>query len=446
MFKNLGRHLNESRWIILFGITIFLGRMFEADFHGDGMHYAAISKGLLEKENILTLGFHDYVYMNKPPLFFWLNALMMKALGVIPFAAILVSGACGVGIMVLLYFMTLRFWANKNIAHLTAFVFATNYIVYRNTITCRLESLLALVVLAGVYMILLYMDQPRRKYAAFFGFFCGLAVLTKGAAGLLPFFSGAGFLIWWLAGRRQWRRLADVALALAVFTVSFGWWYAYSFITTEFFRQFIMNESVNRIGSNGFEWEPIWLYGQYLAVFYFYYLPFAVYGVYKAVKSGRLRSELILLAVVVVPWLISIHFLATKYYRYLYVFIMLLSPFTAYGLYRLWRIPAEKWLARVTIVFMLFLILYPFNLNRDEYRFLSTVQHMADRSRMDIVVDRNAYGHWATKSGVYFFLDDFKFESDGERYFYVTDRDVPRPDASRLFKSRQVRVYLVGQQ
>jgi 4-amino-4-deoxy-L-arabinose transferase-like glycosyltransferase len=445
MPKSFRDRLEERRWILLFGITLFLGRMFEADFQGDGIYYAALSKGVLSAENPLILGFSGDVYLNKPPLFFWLNALVMKLIGPTPYAAVLVSGVSAIGVMLLLYALTLRLWNDENTGTVAAFVFATNYIVYRNTVTCRPESLLALTILAALYVIVVYLKRPGRLLALAFGLFCGLATLTKGAPGILAFLVGVAFIVWKSRTDRQAASLGDAGLATLVFLLSCGWWYAYIIQHSDFWSVFVQGQVLDRIGQSNthYEADPIHAHALHLLRHYFYYLPFAAYGIYRVLRTGRPAPETILLLAFLIPYFLSVHFLATKYSRYLYPVVMLLSPFVAHGICSLWKIAAQRWLARLTVAAMVFLIIYPFGLFREDFRFLDTVERMAASSGIEVVVDRQSYAEGVTRPGIYFFLDEFELEpATSGSYFFVTHRELDRADMRLLFESRQVRVYL----
>ncbi len=147
----------------------------------------------------------------------------------------------------MIFHITCKAFDSANAGYGAVFFFVVNYIVYKNSQACMLESLLTLLVLLSLLFTYKYIKDHDKKYLLLVGLFSGLAVLTKGFAGLFAF----GFIILYLLvtelKTRKFKLVADLILASVVFLISFSWWYAYAFLNTNLYQQLIVNESLERL-------------------------------------------------------------------------------------------------------------------------------------------------------------------------------------------------------
>ena len=167
----------------------------------------------------LTPHFLERFALYKPPLFYWLTAAAVKLLGISPISLRLVSLLAAAAMIALLAMRT-KTW----IAALVLLTLAGNEYLARLSGLALTDALLtALFVFA---MDALRQDEAlaSKRSALIFGAFTGLAILTKGIAGLLPLIAlGAHQLI------RLWRRQATASphslalVAAAAFAVAAPW-------------------------------------------------------------------------------------------------------------------------------------------------------------------------------------------------------------------------------
>ena len=456
ILAGLGRELVRVRWIVLLGLVIFAGRLHESDLRVDGLRYAAISREMLTSGNLLVPHIGGELFLNKPPLLFWLTALAMKVLGVGSFSAKIVSVLFGVGLMVLLFHLARRLFGKDSLGYLAALVFATSFTVHYNTKDCRMESMMAFFLLAALYAFVLYLEQRQRRWLLLWGFSSGLAVLTKGVPGVLPL--AVAFLYLALFERRALdrRMLADMGLALLVFAATFGWWYAYVMRATPFGDAFFRGQVFDRLsvgpvapvgGAAGYAFGetyrvyPVYSFLVALVQEYFYYLPFCVYGLVLLWREYRRDRMVRVLAIYLLIVLVGIHFIATKYARYLYPAFPAFTIATAYGLARLVQVNWERVLIAVAIVVAAFVALYPGSLHGDYYSRLQEVNAMARQADLPIMVSDAFYrdmGRWAAP----FYFDRYvRRRPASGPYLLVCNPD--EAERSRLlFKTLRVAVYL----
>lgn len=168
-----------------------------------------------------------FVYWDKPPLFFWLGAAAMKALGPAPAAIRLPSALAHIGTVLLAYAAARMLWNRK--AGLTAgAAMACAPVALALAHVARMESLLAALTTLMLLAVLKLWSGVGRPWfwTAVLYVAAGLGVLTKGpVAVVLP----AGAIVVTLLLVRRWgdgrrlRLLVGVVIMLAVAAP----WYVY---------------------------------------------------------------------------------------------------------------------------------------------------------------------------------------------------------------------------
>ncbi len=83
--------------IVVLAALVFLSGVATQPLDGDPAMYATIAKTIAHTGEWLHLTFNGEPYLNKPPLHFWLNALVFRALGPCSLTACLLPGLLGAG-------------------------------------------------------------------------------------------------------------------------------------------------------------------------------------------------------------------------------------------------------------------------------------------------------------------------------------------------------------
>lgn len=193
-----------------------LARVAEDPLNGDPAMYATIARTIARTGEWTHLTFNGDPYLNKPPLHFWLNALVFRVAGASTFTATLVPGLVGVVDVLLLYAVCRAMLPGWRTAFAAALVFATTPEVVHWSRGVHLETLVTFWVLLGVLAAHWSVRYPAAT--ALVGIAAGGGWLAKGPQGLFPVALAA--LLWVREGivwprLRSWWVLVGAGLAAA---------------------------------------------------------------------------------------------------------------------------------------------------------------------------------------------------------------------------------------
>lgn len=206
--KATSQRIRYSLWIALVGAVFFipwLGRVHLFDW--DEVNFAEISR------EMLVLGEYLRVYVNfdpfweKPPLFFWMQALAMAVFGVGEFAARLPNAICGIITLIVLFNIgkTLYnscfglLWAGTYFGSVLPFLYFKSGII---------DPWFNLFIFLGLYFFILaywrrdhtegiQLQRSQWWYLLLSGLMIGLGIITKGpVAYLIPGLVMAVYWVW----------------------------------------------------------------------------------------------------------------------------------------------------------------------------------------------------------------------------------------------------------
>lgn len=215
----------------------FLGGV--ALFDWDEINFAEISREMLLTGDYWRIYVNFEPFWEKPPLFFWLQALAMQAGGVGAFAARLPNALCGILTLVLLYQLGERLyhhrfgvlWAGTYLGTVLPFLYFKSGII---------DPWFNLFIFLGLYLFILgyWRDQPwnvrplKRPswvYLAAGGACIGLGILTKGPVAYLLVVLTLG--VYWIYQRLRWYvSIGQLVLFSGVALLVAGAWYGSFFI------------------------------------------------------------------------------------------------------------------------------------------------------------------------------------------------------------------------
>lgn len=193
----------ETTYKFIYPITLtLLGIIFFIPFNGgvhlfdwDEINFAEISREMLLLDDYLRVHVDFKPFYEKPPLFFWLQALSMSVFGINEFAARFPNAICGLVTLAVLYSIgksiySVRFgwfWAISYFGSLLPFLY------FKSGIIDPWFNLFTFISL--YYLIRASIPEPASKVAYlpyhsslnvfWAGSFSGLAILTKGPAALI---------------------------------------------------------------------------------------------------------------------------------------------------------------------------------------------------------------------------------------------------------------------
>ncbi len=178
------QHSRWDYWVILFIATLifipFLGWV--PLFDWDELNFAEIAREMLASGNWghMTIGYKPF--LEKPPLFFWIQALTMHLLGVNEFAARLPNGIIGVITLMVLYNLGNRLHG-RTFGILWSAFYAGSFLPSLYFHTALIDPLFNLWMFLAIDN--LSNAQKSKHSWTKAGVYTGLAILTKGPVGLL---------------------------------------------------------------------------------------------------------------------------------------------------------------------------------------------------------------------------------------------------------------------
>ncbi|WP_277656920.1 ArnT family glycosyltransferase [Seleniivibrio woodruffii] len=436
-------------WTVFFFVVLFAGRIGDGDLRGDSINYAAISRNVLTGDNPLILTLNGELYMNKPPLFFWLNALCIKIFGATVFGAKIAVVAAVAGIAWVLYNLSKKLFDDEDIAVATPMMFFFSYIVYKNTQMLKMEALLSFFLIACTYFLVLYIQNQSRVYIFMAGILMGLAVFTKGPVGYSPFITSF-FFVFFGRGIDKRKYIADMFLMLFISIPVYAWWYAYVLMKNPyFFDHYVIKQNLARFGTEESETayyavRPMWQYLKYLFLHGIYFTPFAIYGMVKLLRSRYTSETIKFMLVTVGVYFVVIHFVKTKEHRYLYELYLFASVFAAYGFVRLLKRNVSGYVRPAAIVLLSMFAFMPPVTKPTTYDALHFAKQTAEARNLPIVAAKSEITNPHDIAAMDYFVGKYLVERPkGTAYIEIVNKKTGIFGAERLYEFRDLAVYLV---
>jgi 4-amino-4-deoxy-L-arabinose transferase-like glycosyltransferase len=142
----------------------------------DEATYADISRNLLHGK-ILVLQTWKALFFEKPPLFFWLQAMSFQVFGVNEFAARLVSVLSGIGLSYLTFIFSRNLFGRRTGIFVLVFFITNSFLLFSFRFATIDVLALFLTTLATYYF---WLSQENKKYLICSMLVLGLVALTKG--------------------------------------------------------------------------------------------------------------------------------------------------------------------------------------------------------------------------------------------------------------------------
>jgi hypothetical protein len=210
------------KWTISIGVlSLSLFVVFylvgEGSLHDwDEAIYAQVAKEIAVSDNWLTLTWAGHPFGHKPPLYFWLTAVLYKIVGINEFAARAFSAAFGFGVVALTFWLGFRLfsWTAGLIAALLLLSIDQSTYCHWHNFICQarvgmLETTLTFWLILS--LILVWEADERPRLIFLIGITAGFAVMTKAWIG---FFALAAPLLYALVTGQFHARLKYWALAI----------------------------------------------------------------------------------------------------------------------------------------------------------------------------------------------------------------------------------------
>jgi 4-amino-4-deoxy-L-arabinose transferase-like glycosyltransferase len=201
----------KGRWvlgcaIIASGLILFFNLGTKSLENHGYSRYAEVAREMIRSGDWVVPHYNGEVYLDKPPLLFWLIAIPASLYGsVTPFIALLPSALAGWIGVIFVFFWARRIYGSDKAGLISAGILLSAHQYFFEARLAKTDILLCLFILLSLYFFHRGYGEPGRKRYLFHGlsfFAMGLGILTKGPFGLFfPILVMALFLI----KERKWR-------------------------------------------------------------------------------------------------------------------------------------------------------------------------------------------------------------------------------------------------
>jgi len=214
----------------------------------DEATYAEVAHEAVVSGHYMDFTWNGKPYLKKPPLLFWMMAASFKTFGESEFAARVPSLLMGLGTLALLYFGAAAVGSRAAGAFAALIPLGFYFFLARGGRECATDGPLLFFTTLALYA--LTRARRNRRWLAPVAIACGLAILSKGAAGLIPMgiatvamIAVPGF------AALGWSGIFEVLTGTVIVAAP---WYAYQafFNSPMFFSSFIGHETVQRAFSH----------------------------------------------------------------------------------------------------------------------------------------------------------------------------------------------------
>ncbi len=368
-----GRETAPGAWRVFFsGETVFyicllllcffrLGEMTLSEM--DDITHAAMGKSILVTGDWFTMHSGSLKSFLKPPLYFWLEALLFKAFSVSDYWARFPAALCGFLTLVLAY-KTIRLAWDRQTAFLTVMILVSSTFFAKYCRRAMLDMPVAFALCLGIWAAVKadYEDKPR--YLLLCGISAAIGYYFKGVQGLyilivLP--------VYYIAARRPLRIFNKWMLLGALIGAGLiAAWAVPQYRANG--AEFLYSQSgIGPVVNRGIPGKHSVFYNPLLKAFgVFYLMPFTLLGVIlirRSVPSGNGPAGLKYLMLAWLLVLLAVLGSSSAFYlRYLIPAFVPMAFFAALAAQRLWgflrgersRAPLTAALALVLLVFNVF--------------------------------------------------------------------------------------------
>ncbi len=300
----------------------------------DDARYALVAKDIVLNGHWLDIRSNGGPALEHPPLFSWMQAALFLQFGFSDSLAKLPSALCGLGTILLVYWLARKLLGDSFTALLAMFVMATSIYFLKYAARAMTDVPFTFFFLCAVCAWVLSEDDPRWYLAA--GLFIAMAQMTRAMMGLsLPLLFGLDVLV---TRRRPPLRFAVSALALAFvppLAYYAQWIYRYGDTFFNVHATFLSNEVYGPLSPSWRRYTGAFEYLWMISKSYWPWLPVMIVGLLATIRKRDRRLSLLILWIAVVFALCSIT--RSRVLRYMLPAYPAFAILSAIGLTRLVR-------------------------------------------------------------------------------------------------------------
>lgn len=205
--------------LLWLGVTVFLSFCFLLGSHPliipDEARYSEVAREMLVTHNFLTPMVDGIPFLDKPPLFYWIETLFIHLFGVNEWSVRIWPAIAATGGVLINYVLGCKLYTRR-IGLMAALILATMLFYFAMAHFANLDLTVALFINASLSCILIAIqtpDKPNRSWLLIAYVFSGLAILTKGLIGIaFP----AMILGIWILFLKRWRLLNSLKVHIGL--------------------------------------------------------------------------------------------------------------------------------------------------------------------------------------------------------------------------------------
>ena len=165
-------------------------------FDWDEINFAESAREMLESGNYSVVQINYTPFWEKPPLFFWMQALSMKIFGINEFASRFPNALFGLIYMITLYILGSRM-KDINFGIFWSLLFFGSFLPHLYFKSGIIDPVFNYFIFLSIYFAYRVFENDHNNYknAIFAGLFSGLSFITKGPVGLLLLILTVSFFI-----------------------------------------------------------------------------------------------------------------------------------------------------------------------------------------------------------------------------------------------------------
>ena len=385
--------------IIFFSLLLFIPFLGQVHlFDWDEINFAEAAREMITTGNYSVVQIDYKTFFEKPPLFFWMQALSMHVFGINEFAARFPNALVGVFSLLLIFNIGKRYYDTK-FGLIWVISYAGSILPFFYFKSGIIDPWFNFFIFAGVYYATKYLDESegRNKWnLVFSGIAVGLGILTKGPVALLLVLLTLGvyFLIRWFKG---FPSIIDFIIFFSTVLITGGSWFIIEFIRgNEAVVYEFIQVQIDLLSKNVADHEQPWYY--HSIVLFIGVFPAAILAIksFGKCESDNKKQQHLSLMMQILFWVVLIVFSSVKtkivhYSSMTYFSLAFLAAHTVYYLLSE-RIKWSRWmtvaLSIVGIIWSLLMLLLPVvGMNTDKLKNSSLIGDEFAKANMNAFVD-----------------------------------------------------------
>ena len=295
--------------------------------------YGEFVKNILNTGDWITLHYNGQIIFDKPPLYFWLAAILSKIIGFNEFAMRFWAALAGV-LTVLTTYALAKVFYNKRVGFLSGIISMTAFQLLVQSRIAELDIVLALFITLSLLLFYLGYQSNKKLYYLLSYFPMALAVLIKGILGVaLP---GFAIFLFLLLKKELWKVKGLHVLPGIIIIAAIGLpWYIAEYllhgkIFLEFALGFLFLSRFQGVVSG--HTGPWYYYFPAILLGFAPWSHFLPYGLWRAFRNWKSDPELLSLCLIL-PAFLVFSIAKTKIPNY----VLPLYPFLAIMVGKLWN-------------------------------------------------------------------------------------------------------------